>query len=179
MKLLKRLLLAITLIVTATCTASAQKGMSGIGVNLGFGLHQDYIVYDFILLNNISLKYQYNFSNYYRIEPIISYRYVLYAITPYRISSFEIGINNHFFLTKVKRFRPYAIAGIGYMHMTEGHADRKEFDKSSCAYFCGGFGLDYRFSHKWSGQASLSYTGGLGDYFNGFIDLELGIAYKF
>ena len=36
MKLLKRLLLAITLIVTATCTASAQKGMSGIGVNLGF-----------------------------------------------------------------------------------------------------------------------------------------------
>lgn len=179
MKLLKCLLLAITLIVTATGTASAQKGMSGIGVNLGFGFHEDYIVYDFILLNNISLKYQYNFSNYYRIEPIISYRYVLYANTTYRISSFEIGINNHFFLTKVKRFRPYAIAGIGYMHMTEGHTKHEKLSKSSHAYFCGGFGLDYRFSHKWSGQASLSYTGGLGDYFNGFIDLELGITYNF
>lgn len=176
MKLLKRLFLIITLFVVTICSTSAQKGMSGIGVNLGFGLHQDYIVNDFILLNNISLKYQYNFSNYYRIEPIISYRYVLYANTTYRISSFEIGINNHFFLTKVKRFRPYAIAGIGYMHMTEGHT---KIYKSSYAYFCGGFGLDYRFSHKWSGQASLSYTGGLGDYFNGFIDLELGIAYNF
>ena len=176
MKLLKRLFLIITLFVVTICSTSAQKGMSGIGVNLGFGLHQDYIVNDFILLNNISLKYQYNFSNYYRIEPIISYRYVLYANTTYRISSFEIGINNHFFLTKVKRFRPYAIAGIGYMHMTEGHT---KIYKSSYAYFCGGFGLDYRFSHKWSGQASLSYTGCLGDYFNGFIDLELGIAYNF
>ena len=179
MKLLKHLLLVITLIVVATGTASAQKGMSGIGVNLGFGFHQDYIVYDFILLNNISLKYQYNFSNYYRIEPIISYRDVLYTNITYRISSFEIGINNHFFLTKVKRFRPYAIAGIGYMHMTEGNTQREKLSKSSYAYFCGGFGLDYRFSHKWSGQASLSYTGSLGDYFNGFIDLELGIAYNF
>lgn len=179
MKLLKRLLLAITLIVTATGTASAQKGMSGIGVNVGLDFDQDYLLYEFALLSNVSIKYQYNFSNYYRIEPIISYRYVLYANTTHRINSFEIGINNHFFMTKAKRFRPYAIAGIGYMHMTEGHTDRKEIYKSSYAYFCGGFGLDYRFSHKWSGQASLSYTGCLGDYFNGFINLELGIAYNF
>lgn len=91
MKLLKHLLLAITLIVTAICTASAQKGMSGIGVNVGF----DYYIFESSLLNKWAIKYQYNFSNYYRIEPVISYSYTLVEsdenLNP---TSFEIGINN-------------------------------------------------------------------------------------
>lgn len=173
MKLLKRLLLAITLIVTATGTASAQKGMSGIGVNVGLDLDQDYLLYEFALLSNVSIKYQYNFSNYYRIEPIVSCRYVLSTNTDYNSTNFEISINNHFFMTKVNRLRPYAIVGIGYMHETDTYYG----EIYPNAIFRGGIGIDYRFSHNWSGQASLCY---LGTFDNcGFIDFEIGIAYNF
>ena len=172
MKLLKCLLLAITLIVTATGTASAQKGMSGIGVNLGF----DYYIFESSLLNKWAIKYQYNFSNYYRIEPVISYSYTLIdSDENANPSSFEIGINNHFFLTKVKRFRPYAIAGIGYMHLTCN--DYGKLVELPTFYFCGGIGVDYRISHKLSMQASLCYLGNF-DYC-ATIDFEIGIAYNF
>ena len=177
MKLLKCLLLAITLIVTATGTASAQKGMSGIGVNLGLDFDQDYLLYEFALLSNVSIKYQYNFSNYYRIEPIVSCRYVLSTNTNYNRTNFEISINNHFFMTKVNRFRPYAIIGIGYMHETQKDTYNGEINVRPNAIFRGGIGIDYRFSHNWSGQASLSYIA----FFDncGFIDFEIGIAYNF
>lgn len=172
MKLLKRLLLAIALIVTAICTASAQKGMSGIGVNVGF----DYDIFESSLLNKWAIKYQYNFSNYYRIEPVISYSYTLIdSDENANPSSFEIGVNNHFFMTKAKRFRPYAIAGIGYMHLTSN--DHGKIVELPTFYFCGGIGIDYRLSHKWSMQASLCYLGNFDSCAT--IDFVLGIAYNF
>lgn len=153
--------------------ASAQKGMQGIGGNIGLGFDLD--DYGAGALCNITIKYQYNISNYYRIEPIILYQFDPdYAPTSYVKNNLQIGINNHLFFTKVRRLRPYFILGVGLGSTTEYDAPRRYVG----GYVNSGVGLDYRFSYKLSGEIEFCYEYGNGfDY--QFAQCKIGLTYNF
>ena len=180
MKQLKILLL--TLALAMTCgVASAQKGMQGVGVNIGgeFEMFGDF-AYD--MFPAFEVRYQYNASNYYRLEPFFAYGGLVSGH-----NEIQVGLNNHFFISKVRRFRPYFVAGFGFgflkrnggfefSQFCDGYIwdiidDRPNYyDGVKCIenvksisekgfYWRGGLGLDCRFSHTWSGQLELCGDG--------------------
>lgn len=107
MKQLKILLL--TLVLAMTCgVASAQKGMQGVGVNIG-GEFELFGGFAYDMFPAFEVRYQYNASNYYRLEPFFAYGGPVSGH-----NEIQVGLNNHFFISKVRRFRPYLIAGFGF-----------------------------------------------------------------
>lgn len=196
---MRKLILVAVVAVMACGAAFAQKGMQGIGINIGARYTVSDVSSGFEWLDhetdfnrfvvfNVDIKYQYNVSNYYRIEPFVSYNY--YSDGP----EFQVGINNDIFFCNVRRFRPYFIVGLGYSHLNYHYEDWEQSydtwhftsyladegtDSRSCFYFRGGIGGDYRFSHKWSGQLELCVTGHVGEDFLCSLQLLAGVAYNF
>lgn len=200
MKQLKILLL--TLALAMTCgVASAQKGMQGVGVNIGgeFEMFGDF-AYD--MFPAFEVRYQYNASNYYRLEPFFAYGGLVSGH-----NEIQVGLNNHFFISKVRRFRPYFVAGFGFgflkrnggfefSQFCDGYIwdiidDRPNYyDGVKCIenvksisekgfYWRGGLGLDCRFSHTWSGQLELCGDGLIASKSKISIQLKFGVAYNF
>ena len=112
------LLLAIVLSVGGY----AQKGRSGVGLGLTYGLEtSDY--YEAPNQLGISLKYQYGISNMFEIEPSFTYyvyggegntnthyyKWSSYASSLYRLN-YALGVNLHTYFLKT-RLRPYLITG--------------------------------------------------------------------
>ena len=194
---MRKLILVAAVAVMACGAAFAQKGMQGIGINIG----ARYTVNDYndhsrlntrtnfneFAVISVDIKYQYNISNYYRIEPFVSYNY--YSDGP----EYLVGINNDIFFYTPRRFRPYFIVGLGYSHVKVHYEDweysgyptndyylvNEDIENRACFYFRGGIGGDYRFSHKWSGQLELCVTGHVGVDYLCSLQLLAGVAYNF
>ena len=162
MKHFKYIILIVLCGFTAN-TVSAQKGMQGVGGSIGLGYWVDLSVMDSFserLNCNVSIKYQYNVSNYYRIEPMVLFK----SYTDELYLNYFIALNNHIFLTRPKRLRPYLIGAIGYYY--EGYYGYLDIRV--------GLGLDYRLNHKLSGQIACSF-----DTVSNQAQLEIGLAYNF
>ena len=207
MKQLKILLL--TLALAMTCgVASAQKGMQGVGGNVGCEFEMDGSMETYDIFPIVDLKYQYNASNYYRLEPFFSYGFISGH------QEIQTGLNNHFFMSKVRRCRPYFVAGFGFgflkrtggfefFNFCDGYVSdvindmrpedseyyHDDFYYKSIRnvesisekgfYWRGGLGLDCRFSHTWSGQLELCGDGLIASKNKISIQLKFGIAYNF
>lgn len=183
-----KFIFAIAVIASACGMASAQKGMQGIGVNLGFRYEVyliDGAVMDEGIVPGVDLKYQYNVNNFYRLEPFLSFDMRSGQ------KDVQVGLNNHIFMSKVKRFRPYFIMGVGFSWM-EYTGDLQRYWKnendnvylansltSNSFYWRGGFGGDYRFTHTLSGQIELCMAGIAGGYFIAYPQVRIGVAYNF
>lgn len=200
MKQLKILLL--TLALAMTCgVASAQKGMQGVGGNVGCEFEMSGSMGTYDIFPIVDLKYQYNASNYYRLEPFFSYGFISGH------QEIQTGLNNHLFISKVRRCRPYFVAGFGFgflkrnggfefSQFCDGYIwdiidDRPNYyDGVKCIenvksisekgfYWRGGLGLDCRFSHTWSGQLELCGDGLIASKNKISIQLKFGVAYNF
>lgn len=188
-----KIILTIAVIVSACGMASAQKGMQGVGVNLGIRYETNCLDYSMErgIIFGMDMKYQYNVNNYYRIEPFLSLG------TRKDQKEFQIGMNNHIFLWKVRRCRPYFIAGLGFSwvkytgELANGY-DLRGYDfgyeyvrlvtesiRSGSFYWRSGFGADYRFTHKWSGQLELCMAGTVYGYQLVYPQLRIGFTYTF
>lgn len=148
------------MLILTSGTISAQKGMKGVGVNLGLEASNGDIS------PGIGIKFDYNISNYFRLEP--------------SLSAFGVGgdnsgvtaavlVNIHAFLMAPRSVRPYLYAGTGFMtwrgwreDITSGGLD-------------GGVGLDYRMSHHMSLQLEAGAM--IGEEFAGKV--SLGVSYNF
>lgn len=181
-----KIILTIAVIVSACGMASAQKGMQGVGVNLGIRYEMYLVaraVMDEGIVPGVDLKYQYNVNNFYRLEPFLSFDMRSGQ------KDVQVGLNNHIFMSKVKRFRPYFIIGVGFSWM-EYTGDLQHYLKddnvylansliSNSFYWRGGFGGDYRFTHKWSGQLELCMAGTVYGYQMVYPQLRIGFTYTF
>lgn len=174
------ILLAV-MVTVAIGTASAQKGLQGIGVNIGLLTNlvdelENVSLHDHVA-PIIDVKYQYGISKIYRIEPYVSVKKLEGEV------GFGAGINNHFFFRGIKRFRPYGLVGIGYnsMKFTDIQWVVQPIPvESHGLYVRGGLGIDYRFTHQWSMQAELSCDWHIGgEYVFVFIPFKVGVAYNF
>ena len=113
---MKKFFLLLLMAVVFCGSADAQKGMKGLGVNINGNVTNE-------LLNiGASAKFQYNISNYFRVEASAAFYTLSEDHYPNeKESGFESAIiaNTHFFVMSPKRIRPYFIAGIGYASFNE------------------------------------------------------------
>ncbi|MBQ7662426.1 MAG: hypothetical protein IJS48_03530 [Prevotella sp.] len=153
---MKKLFLLLLMAVAFCGSADAQKGMKGVGINMSSYLNSDGIGI------GGGLKFQYNISDYFRLEPLITV--VSYDSDTY----FSSLLNLHSFLSSPKACRPYVLIGVGYgHHWTDG-----------CVAGAG-FGLDWRLSHQFSFQLEAGGNGVIGEESGLGLKIILGVTYNF
>lgn len=163
------------LLLTAVCSASAfaQKGMSGIGLNVPLSAGQGTTAL------GIGVKYYYNLSDYVRLEPSAEVLPIHSGGDKvYDFPLFKGFLNAHLFLMSPRPSRPYLMAGVGYVYYDQN----VEVEESIAAYnpytgttyspstlsysyqdhsddgFCYniGVGYDFRLSHSFSMQVEAT-----------------------
>ncbi len=159
---IKRILFAVAMVMAAV-TASAQKGMQGVGINaevnstwFGFDWYgEDYEAENICYGGNI--KYQYNIYDRGRIEPYISFTnsaslYKYEDADMDYLRNFKAGISYHQFLNGIRRHRVYLIASVGYMCIAL-KSEKPDYSKSrEGIVYQAGFGYEYKLSYNWSLQ---------------------------
>ena len=166
---MKKVLLVCFALLAFSMQGFAQKGMQGIGVNLAGNVCDGFAF-------GGGLKYQYNLSNYVRLEPSFSY----YSADD---DSFDMAafVNMHIFFSSPKAFRPYFFAGPGYVSFFENHGYYGYEDKYSEGDLGvnAGLGLDFRVSHNFSLQLEAGAIMRVSnvDYFGA--KFNLGFCYNF
>ena len=89
----------------------AQKGMNGIGINIPVGVGNGFTWL------GVGVKYQYNISDYFRIEPsfefnpIYSKKDYLGKVDDYDYIKMNAFLNGHIFLMAPRPIRPYVLFG--------------------------------------------------------------------
>ncbi len=154
----------VALLSIVSMTMFAQKGMQGFGVNLNGHNNECFRI-------GLDIKYQYNISNYGRIEPYVSAAFG-------DGNDFTLGVNYNQFLSRVNKIRPYFILGLGYGYLA-WEDEYYEFTNYSDPIVRSGFGLDCRLSHKLSFQVEISATSNF--IFDTFLapQIKLGLTYNF
>lgn len=170
----------LTLLLAATCSLNvlAQKGMQGLGINIPVG------VYDGLTYLGIGAKYQYNLSDYLRIEPSVEYIPIYSKKTVGNAKDFDHPVfkafmNGHVFILSPRPARPYFLAGAGfsiweYAKVSQNqsysmtgqvvnttYTSRTETSESFTYNI--GFGYDFRLSHSIALQIEAMAFSSVGD----------------
>ena len=180
--IVKKIILVLLLAVVTSGSAWAQKGMMGVGINFAGNVGLD----DGGIGLGSALKFQYNISDYFRLEPSIS-GYAL--VDDGEAFDGAALLNVHAFFISPRSLRPYAFAGVGYLGYLKKHnyyygSSYDEEDRKDGFGFDAGLGLDYRMSHHFSLQleaGALMGTNGIADEGTDCIGLKfnLGVCYNF
>lgn len=151
---MKKLFLLLLMAVAFCGSAGAQKGMSGIGMNAAANVVSGFAM-------GIGGKYQYNVSDYLRLEPSFSYYFVGDSSDD---DAFNLAalMNAHIFFMSPRAVRPYAFAGIGYVSFIENHYYGGRDTKGDFGVN-GGLGLDWRITHTFSLQIEAGVLVGFSD----------------
>lgn len=156
---MKQRILLILVAAFACLSASAQKGMKGVGVEAGAYFNNLCDVFPEINVGG-SIVFQYNCSNYYRIQPFVAYNCLSEG------DEYQVGIDNHILFGAPRKIRPYFSLGVAYGSVPEFtgtgrvyHYDdfsgKSYYDNQysvwetkSCFVGRFGLGLDIRLSHN-------------------------------
>lgn len=187
---MKKLFLVLLVAVVSSGSAWAQKGMMGVGANIAMTAIP---ITEGGLGIGGGVKFQYNISDYFRIEPSFTY----YADVDGNKATAEMAglVNLHAFLSSPRTLRPYIFVGGGYVGI---NGKEKSFDdiiydynfghfnlinekklKESRYGVDGGIGLDYRVSHHLSLQAEAGIMGAFGRNNDLIIKANIGACYTF
>ena len=163
--------LVLTLLLVAACGASAfaQKGMNGIGVNVPVSVGQGTTAF------GIGVKYHYNISNYFRLEPSCEFLPIHTEDKngEYDFPKLKAFLNANLFLGSPSPARPYIIAGLGYVFYSMAEDEPNlyydaEYTMTDDGFNCNiGLGYDFRLSHSLSMQLEATemncIAGGFGE----------------
>lgn len=182
--IVKKIILVLLLAVVTSGSAWAQKGMMGVGINLAGNVGLD----DGGVGLGGNLKFQYNISDYFRLEPSLG-GYAL--VDDGSAAAFDRAalLNVHAFFMSPRSLRPYAFAGVGYLGYLKKRtyyygSSYDEEDRKDGLGFDAGLGLDYRVSHHFSLQLEAGALMGM----NGIevegadcigLKFNLGVCYNF
>lgn len=154
---MKKILLALLLAATSISDVSAQKGMSGLGVNVPFAVGAS------TTSLGIGVKYYYNISNYFRIEPSAEYQAFHSGgdKEEYNCPLFKAFLNGHVFFASPRPVRPYLIAGLGYVYYEQRivrstNPYYRDYYSDDGFNYNIGLGLDIRLSHSLSMQVEAT-----------------------
>ena len=142
------------MLLTVLCSVNvmAQKGMNGIGLNCPFAVGQE------TTSIGVGVKYQYNVSNYFRIEPSVAYMFKLSDRSDgtYDYPVFNAFLNGNIFFSSPQSIRPYLIAGVGYVNYHYKRFDNNNIlsdDNMTDGFdYNVGLGCDFRLNHSLSIQ---------------------------
>lgn len=170
--MMKKFIVLLLMAVATGGSAWAQKGMQGVGVNAAGGLHHS----EFSI--GAGVKYQYNISDYFRLEPSFSYTWPI-DNKGLRMAAFA---NLHTFFSAPRKVRPYLITGFGFVTGTEeDDYDYDDYcDRESIAPNVG-LGLDVRISHGLSLQVEGNFDFILNDdwFEQTMLRFNIGLVYNF
>ena len=182
---MKKIVLLLLMVVGGISNGFAQKGMNGVGVNIPVGIGGGF------LSVGAGVKYQYNFSNYFRIEPSFEY-FPIYTkkdykgIDDYDYAQLKAFLNGHIFLMAPRPARPYVLVGAGFTQFSCSTIDNNTLvavnqngkttsvgttyydswsNTEECFTYNIGIGYDIRLSHQFSMQiegTAFSALGGSG-----------------
>lgn len=150
---MKKSLLLLLVAMSVSLSGFAQKGRQAVGVDI---LPSWFLELDRFAVG-AGIKYQYNLTDYIRLNPNINYARLWYQCSYYDgfscyLNSLQIGTDLDVFLIPCNRFRPYVITGI-YYHWMQNRSRNKNRPAINL-----GVGLDYRITYELSLQAELSYN---------------------
>ncbi|MBQ8190987.1 MAG: outer membrane beta-barrel protein [Bacteroidaceae bacterium] len=174
---MKKSLLLLLVAMSVSLGGFAQKGRQAVGVDVPFRMNDsgdNFFEFDDESLG-FGIKYQYNMTDYIRIEPIMQYYFAHQENDNYK---FIGAINTNFFFYAPARFRPYGIVGLGYSIAKE-YCDYCGPHDYSGFYIQCGLGIDYRLSHVWSWQLSTGWQGIAGEDDYSGIYVSTGVTYNF
>lgn len=159
---MKKVLLVCFALLAFSMQGFAQKGMQGFGLNLAGNVNEG-------IAFGGGVKYQYNLSNYVRLEPSFSY----YSVDR---RGFDMAglVNLDLFFLSPRSCRPYFFVGPGFISFKYYHFDGEgDFGVNT------GLGLDFRVSHNFSLQLEVGGIIGVSDenYKGG--KFNLGFCYNF
>jgi len=172
---MRRLVLLLLLALGFGVEVWAQKGMSSIGVDIpvGIGKHN--------VWTGVGIKYQYNISDFIRIEPSFQY-FPIHSSNRMEIenrdmvayTNFQAFLNGLFFVQSPKSVRPFFMIGAGFMQL---HSKMYNYYYTEAYYSSPiqegsvvesihdvnddlinidmGIGLDIRLSYMWSLQCKV------------------------
>ncbi|MCC8113347.1 MAG: hypothetical protein LIP03_04995 [Bacteroidales bacterium] len=191
---MKQKILLIFMLLLGISGAYAQKGMWGVGADIG-GRYDLNDGGNF--LYGATAKVQYGISGHYRIQPFAS----IYG--GMEKTEFQVGIDNHFFFTVNHKARPYFIAGLAYGVMPSedklSDYDSQRYNRiynyetggyeyvgntkvvgAAGTLICrAGFGVDIRLSHSLSCQIeALCPLGPFAKYLNAYGHIRYDEGYK-
>lgn len=151
---MKRIITMLLLAAVCSANALAQKGMSGLGVDVPLSLGQG------TTAMGLGVRYYYNVSDYVRLGPSVE-------VLPFRSSGdkdpnfphFRAFLNCHLFVMPLRPSRPYIIAGAGYVSYKYKYNDWTGIahDDACCCDL--GLGYDFRLSHSFSMQIEATGMG--------------------
>ena len=160
---MKKVMMTLLVVAAFSMNGFAQKGMNGIGINVPVG------VYDGYKFLGIGVKYQYNISDYFRIEPSFEY-FPLYSkkkvgsVDCYDNVNLKAFLNGHIFLMSPHPARPYILAGAGFaMWKYNGRYSKGSSQTSECFAYNVGVGYDIRLSHSFAMQIEATAFSSVGD----------------
>lgn len=176
---MKKLFVVLLMAVAFCGSAEAQKGMKGIGVNIN-GINS-------LVSGETSLgfgvKFQYNLSDYMRIEPSFTYYFANELENVYKMT---VLANMHFFFSAPKAFRPYLFIGGGDGSICRyrssyvfGSGYSYSYDDEAGLVLNGGLGLDWRLSHKLSLQTEVGLMFGVDMEDSNGLKFNMGLSYNF
>ena len=181
--------LVLTLLLVAACGASAfaQKGMNGIGVNVPVSVGQGTTAF------GIGVKYHYNISNYFRLEPSCEFLPIHSGgdDEEYDFPQLKAFLNANIFLASPSPARPYIVAGLGYVSYKTNKAHHSGINSYSVTDdgfdWNIGFGYDFRLNHSLSMQLEATgmncISGGFSDNWghsgNWTFIGRIGLTYNF
>lgn len=170
-----RTVLVLLLAVMFCGNANAQKGMHGIGVNVGGNIAGDPSGLDI----GGGVKYQYNISNYVRVEPSFTF----YSLGEEKSGFSMTGlVNMDVFFVKPGMVRPYLFAGVGFAKGYESYPVEGVafYDESfGDVAFDAGAGLEWRVTHTWSLQIECGALGMLAGPDLIGCKFNIGLCYNF
>ena len=166
--IVRKIILVLLLAVVTSGSAWAQKGMMGVGINFAGNVGLD----DGGIGLGGALKFQYNISDYFRLEPSIGG----FANDGDAFDGAAL-LNVHAFFISPRSLRPYAFAGVGYLaYLKKDNYDKWRKDGFG---FDAGLGLDYRMSHHFSLQLEAGALMGVADDDCIGLKFNLGVCYNF
>ena len=180
---MKKLILVLLLAVVTCGSAWAQKGMMGIGGNVAMNVGFD----DGGIGIGGAVKFQYNISDYFRIEPSVTYHAPLES----NDGTFDLTAlaNMHIFMLSPRSVRPYVFAGVGYLGYSKesdfyiydnyGYYNYKTTKDDNGFGIDGGLGLDCRLSHSLSLQVEIGVLKGFADVDCFGAKANIGLCYNF
>ena len=176
---MKKVFLTLLFATAFSLCGFAQKGMNGLGLNIPIGFYDDCSFFGF------GVKYQYNISDNFRIEPSFEY-FPLYSKKEvesedsYDYVNLKAFLNGHIFLMSPRPARPYILVGAGFsmwnyaginsnqgVDMMGNLVGTPVYDShsetSECFAYNVGVGYDLRLSHSFAMQIEATGFSSMGD----------------
>ncbi len=192
-KIFMKKLLFVLFVLVVSENAFAQKGMMGVGGNVAMC----WCFHDSGIGIGGTVKYQYYLSDYFRIEPSITY----FMPLDKKDGTFNLApmVNIHAFILPPGSVRPYGFLGIGYLgykreseytiyhdvydsdYNWTGYNESRwtENESDNGLGLDGGVGLDCRLTHSLSLQVEVGILLGIADDDTNGLKASIGLCYNF